>query len=296
VIGIYGARGWVGSALAAEALRRRYTVRCFARRGGSGVVAVSAEPSTDELIRAFEGLSGLVNVAGVAHVAGAPDPAGIFANAALPARIAIAAGKAGVPRVVHLSSIKACGGSGHIEEQGTPEPTDAYGRSKLIGDEQAISALPDGVALSVVRPPLILGTAAPGNFGRLVRAVARGRVIPLPAPYPRRSVLLRSNLLDLLFHLAHEGSGIRVVQIADAAPTTAELVHLVAEAMGRACRVLPVPARPVVKVLRLVGRHDDAVRLVAPFTLRPSSQAEMQGWVAPQDLRQGLLHELGATP
>src|SRR5690606_3367290 len=94
-------------------------------------------------------------------------------------RLARAAIAAGVKRLVFVSTIHV---NGHERDQpysitDQPRPTDPYGISKWEA-EQGLQALKDQLEIVIVRPPLVYGPHAPGNFGRLVDAVKRG--VPLP--------------------------------------------------------------------------------------------------------------------
>lgn len=295
VVGVYGATGWIGRAVVAGLGSRSIRHRAIGRQLLQGLVPVPEHPDLDELTRRFEGLRSLVLVAGRAHVTEAQPPESIYANATLPAQVVEAAATAGVRRVVLLSSIKAVGeGGAPMTDSSEPAPTSAYGQSKLIGEERALAAGGGSTQVTVVRPPLVAGSNAPANFGRLVDFVRRRRPIPLPRPYARRSIIVRSNLVDLLIHLAiSDTDAAPVIHAAEPSPmTTADLVRSIGRAIGIRPVLLPFPAPVVAGALRLLGRDEDLERLTRDLIVVPSRPTAVAGWLPPMTTQEALRAEL----
>src|SRR5581483_10762979 len=89
----------------------------------------------------LEGARHVVHLAGIAHSPGLlVDDVYRRINATAVGELALAAARAGVERLLFVSSVRAQAGlsADHaLTEQDTPRPTDAYGRSKL-GAERPI--------------------------------------------------------------------------------------------------------------------------------------------------------------
>lgn len=287
---VLGANGWIGRHVVEAAGGAGAHVVAMHRTAGGGTgtahecVLVSRSPATDELSRAFVGANAVVNAAGTAHVAegvGMED----FANARLPERVVLAARFAGVPRVVHLSSIKAVseGGRVPITVSTEPRPTSDYGRSKLLGERRAERAN-DGVQLTTVRLPLVYGPGARGNVARLESWLRRRMPIPLPAPYPQRSVAHVHNVAELLVHLTlTPKSPPPTVHWADLPhPRTDEFVRHLAAMMGVRAVVIPIPTKLARSSLRRIGRADDVERLTRPLIVEPGASAGSLDWNPPR--------------
>lgn len=296
LVGVYGASGWIGRAVVAGLKERGIGPRGLARHSADGVIKVPERPEIDELAERFEGLRAVLLVAGRAHVPQGDTPEGVYANVTLPARVVEAAASAGVLRVVLLSSIKAAGEGGPLpmSDSVEPAPTSTYGRSKRIGEERAVAAGGRTTSVTVVRPPVVAGRNAPGNFGRLVQLVSKRRPIPLPRPYARRSIAVRSNLVDLLIHLAISDAEVApVIHAAEPVPiTTSELVRSIGRALGVRPIVVPFPAGVAAGGLRLLRRDEDLDRLTRDLIVPPSSPAATGGWVPPMTTRDALRAEL----
>jgi nucleoside-diphosphate-sugar epimerase len=96
--------------------------------------------------------------------------------------LASQAAAAGVSRFIFMSSVKALAersGSRPLRPDDAPAPEDAYGRAKLAAELGLAQIQADtGLNIVTLRPPLIYGPRAKGNFALLVRVVRRG--LPLP--------------------------------------------------------------------------------------------------------------------
>src|SRR5690606_26071448 len=113
-----------------------------------------------------------------------------------------AAARAGVRRFVFVSSIKVNGertAEHPFTERDSPAPQDAYGISKWEAEQRlAQVAAESGMAVTVLRPPLMYGPGVKGNFLSLMRAVSRGWPLPLASIRNARSLLYVGNLADAI--------------------------------------------------------------------------------------------------
>ncbi len=103
--------------------------------------------------------------------------------------LARAAQRAGVKRFIFLSSIRAqCGPTSEtvLTDEAAPEPTDAYGKSKLAAETGLAQLDLDWVSL---RAALVYGPGVRGNMAQLIR-LARS-----PLPLPLRSISARAPCL-----------------------------------------------------------------------------------------------------
>ncbi len=160
-LAITGGTGFVGGAVIAMALEEGFAVRALTRRpqrDTEGLTWVAGALNRPESLDALvEGASAVLHIAGVVN---APDRDG-FAEGNVEGTRAVlaAAGRAGVTRFVHVSSLAAR----------EPDLSD-YGWSKAEA-EVAIAGSP--LAWDMVRPPAIYG---PGDMEmlELFRLARRG--------------------------------------------------------------------------------------------------------------------------
>jgi nucleoside-diphosphate-sugar epimerase len=218
------------------------------------------------------------------------------------ARVAGAAARAGVGRLVLVSSLSVTGPSRPgraVDEVSGPGPVTAYGRSKQAGEE-AVRA--SGVPFTVVRPPAAYGPRDRA-FLPLFQAAARG-VVPLLGDGAQEATLVHaSDLARALVAAAdacatvgrtyHAGHPDPVAQVA--------LAEGVGRAVGRHVRCVRLPA-PLVRgvlgvagsVARALGRAplldgDKANELLAPGWVCSSEALRRDaGWTAEIPLDRGL--------
>lgn len=242
LIALTGATGFVGRRTLDLALGRGHRVRALTRRpqpGREGVTWVEgALDRPDGLDALLGGTEAVIHVAGVVS---APDAAGFAAGNVEGTRAVIeAAGRSGVRRLVHVSSLAA------------REPRlSLYGRSKAEAERVVAASALDW---TIVRPPAVYG---PGDLEQLdVFRLARRGLALLPPP-GRMSAIMVDDLAALLVTLAERG-GPRVIYEADDghAITHADYARAVGRALGRRVLPLPLPA----PLLRLGARADRRLR------------------------------------
>src|SRR5207244_5470031 len=184
-LALTGATGFIGQYLLREMPTRGYRVRALLRRPASVPVDVSSAMIGDltrpqNMSAALEGVDAVIHSAGLAHaMSGVPEDDYRLLNTDATLRLARAAQRAGVKRFIFLSSIRAQSGPTAeqvLTETLPPQPTDAYGRSKLAAEQGLAQLDLDWVAL---RLTLVYGPGVKGNMEELVR-LARS---PYPLPF-----------------------------------------------------------------------------------------------------------------
>ncbi|HDR9011974.1 UDP-glucose 4-epimerase family protein [Burkholderia vietnamiensis] len=302
---VTGANGFVGRAVCRRALDAGHTVTALVRRPGTCVDGVRewvhAAADWDGLDEAWPAdldADCVIHLAARVHVMHdeSPDPDVAFdgTNVEGTLRLAEAARKHGVRRIVYASSIKAVAesdGGAPLSESAHPDPQDAYGRSKLRAERQlARFGMSAGLDVVVVRPPLVYGPAVSANFLRMMDAVARGMPLPLASVAARRSIVFVGNLADALLRCAIDPrAGGECFHVADDdPPSVADLLRLVGDALGKPARLLPVPVSVLRALGRLTGRSAAIDRLTGGLQLDTGRIKRVLGWQPPYTTRQGL--------
>ena len=189
----------------------------------------------------------------------------------------------GVNRFVFISSI---GVNGNINykpflEVDDENPQETYAVSKLEAEQGLLKISQEtGMEVVIIRPPLVYGANAPGNFHVLLKWVARGLPLPLGAVHNQRSLVALDNLVDFIILCAqHPKAANEVFLISDGEDvSTTELLQKVAKAMGKKARLLPVPVGLMRFVAKLLGKEDVANRLFGSLQVDSSKAREILGW------------------
>ncbi len=142
----------------------------------------------------------------------------------------------------------------------------------------------------IIRPPLVYGHDAPGNFGSLVRWVEKGVPLPLGSVYNKRSLVGIDNLVDLIVRcIDHPAAANKVLLAGDGEDlSTTELLRAVGEAMGKPARLIPVPAGVLQLGATLLGKKAMAQRLLGSLQVDISKTCELLDWKPPYTVQEGL--------
>ncbi len=295
---VTGASGFVGRALTRSLAAVGYRVRAAARDSASIRPAELVEPvALPDLSRRIDWRPLLDDVDAVVHCAGIAHASAKVAeeqyervNLRATKDLALTASlMPQVRRLVFLSSIRAQSGAAadHVlTESDAPQPTDAYGRSKLAAETFVRGY---GVPATILRPVVVYGPGVRANVAQLAR-IAR---LPLPLPLrgltARRSLLARDNLLSAIrFVLEHPATAGETYIVAD--PTSvsvAEAIAIMRRARGRAPRLFHLPPAWLRALLRVGGRVQDWERIALPLEA-DIGKLRAAGWTPPTDALQAL--------
>src|SRR6266849_8050952 len=249
LIALPGATGFIGQCLLRDLPKRGYRLRVLLRRPSvvpmecaSAVVGDLARPQN--MAAALADIDAVIHSAGVAHaMSGLPEDDYRVLNTEATIALARAAQRAGVKRFIFLSSIRAQSGptAEHVlTEDLAPQPTEAYGRSKLAAEQGLAELDLDWVALRLV---LVYGAGVKGNMAELLRFARAPYPLPLGALKAQRSLLALDSLVAAVDAvLAAPGPLRRPLIVADPDPLTIpDMIRAMRRGLGRRAGLFPVP-------------------------------------------------------
>jgi nucleoside-diphosphate-sugar epimerase len=280
---VTGAGGFLGSHLVPYLAARGYRVIAASRTtpavGSPNILAV---PLPD-LSKPFDWQTlvqqcdAVVHLAGIAHTSASEDLYDRVNHQATGA-LARAAFRFGI-HLVFVSSIAAQSGScsdGDLTEDDPPQPTNAYGRSKLAA-EQAVRAA--GVSFTILRPVVIYGHGEKGNFATVHR-IAR---LPVPLPFGAltapRSVLSVENFNSAVATvLVNPGAREETFNVSNPTPLTVScMIAQYRTTLGRPIWLIPIPERWLELLLNALGKKEIWQRIGRPLIARPKKLLAL-GW------------------
>jgi len=295
LVALTGATGFIGQYLLKELPSRGYRLRVLLRRPtmlpegcASAVIGDLARPYN--MAEALSGVDAVIHSAAIAStMSGLPEDDYRLFNTEATVKFARAAERARVKRFVFLSSIRAQSGptaDGVLTEERTPQPTDAYGRSKLAAEQGLAETTLDWVAL---RLALVYGPGVEGNMARLIKLARSPYPLPLAGLKAEHSLLALVNLVEAVDKvLAAQEPLKRPLIVADPkALTLGAMIAAMRQGLGRRAALFYVP-KPLLKTaLRAAGHKEGYEPLFGSLVADPSALTRLN-WVPPVETAEGL--------
>lgn len=297
-----GASGFLGRKLAKELRGHPEFTLALALRSplpelGAASHVIGEISGETDWSAAIAGQDVVIHAAALAHVmkATVADSLAEYHRVNVEGTLSLArqAAAAGVKRFVFISSI---GVNGNINTRpftpdDQPDPVEPYAQSKWDAEQGLWRVHQEsGIELVIIRPPLVYGANAPGNFGSLVRWINKGIPLPLGAIHNKRSLIGIDNLVDLIIRcIDHPAAANQVFLAGDGEDlSTTELLHGVGKAMGKPVRLVPVPTGLLHLGATLLGKRAMAQRLLGSLQVDISKTCELLDWTPPYTVEEGL--------
>ncbi|MGY3119655.1 UDP-glucose 4-epimerase [Bradyrhizobium sp. S3.14.4] len=261
------------------------------------VVIETIGPDTD-WSAALEGIDCVVHLAARVHHKHEEYAVQIYRNVNVAGTLHLARSAAtdGVRHFIFVSTVLVHGrsndGRAPFSEDDILTPRGLYGMSKAAAEAGLRTLARDSTMnISVIRPPLVYGAGAKGNFALLKRAVDLGLPLPFAAIRNHRAFLAVQNLTSfILRRLAHRDpeSNFEIFLLADREQvSTPEFIERLAIASGKKPRLFSVRLEVLTVLLGVIGRQDTHDSLIGSLELKVS-KAIATGWQPQVTLDEGL--------
>jgi UDP-glucose 4-epimerase len=297
---VTGASGFVGRHVALALMGQGWSVRRAVRspRGlDDEVVSESIGPETNWQA-ALDGVDAVVHLAARVHHKHDEHAVHLYRNANVAGTLHLArsAATAGARHFIFISTVLVHGrssdGRAPFSEGDVPTPQGLYGMSKAAAEAGLKTlARESDMKISVIRPPMVYGAGARGNFALLTRAVHLGLPLPFGAICNHRAFLSVQNLSSFIVRrLAHPdpASNFEIFLIADKEQvSTPEFIERLAEAAGKRPRLIAIPQALLGSMFWIIGRQDTHDSLIGSLELNVS-KAIATGWRPEVSLEEGL--------
>lgn len=265
---VTGANGFIGKTLVKSFDTSKFepllAVRNTTDAGFSQYLIQSLDSKTD-FSDALSGVDVVIHLAAIAHVVKSERtvPLDVYreVNVLGTLNLAKQAADAGVKRFVFMSSIGVNGVSNNapFRVDDKPAPVEDYAVSKLEAELGLRDiAVETGIEIVIIRPPLVYGPSAPGNFGKLARLAMLNLPLPLGAIHNKRSFVAIDNLVDLIIKCSEHPKAANQTFLVcdDENVSTTVLLKMMIEASGNIPMLLPVPQTWLKTLAKLIGKQD----------------------------------------
>jgi len=290
-----GSTGFIGKFLVLELLKQNFSMSIAVRQKTNlfpdevKQFVVGDFENNPNFSSSLSEVDCVIHIAGKAHVIDKVKASALDdfrkINTELTLDLAKQAVTARVKRFVFLSSIGVNGNQNNqpFVEIDTPNPQESYAVSKHEA-EQGLLKLAKNSSLEVViiRPPLVYGNNAPGNFNRLIKWAGAKIILPLPfgAVNNARSLIAIDNLVSFIITCTlHPKAANEIFLISDDNNlSTTELLKKIATAFNKKALLLPIPVSWMIFMAKLLGREADAVRLFSSLIIDSSKARNLLDW------------------
>lgn len=296
-----GSTGFIGSKLGCELNNRGYDVVCAVRKKTQQMneshIAVGELHGNTNFLPALSEVHTVIHLAAKAHIKEdhLTNSTAEFAKCNTDATVALAkqAISSGAKRFIFISSIGVNGtdNTQPFKCDDAPNPIEAYAVSKHHA-EIKLQELAKGTGLEVVviRPPLVYGKNAPGNFGKLLSVADKNLPLPLGAINNHRSFVALDNLVDLIITcIDHPGAVNQTFFVSDGENiSTSNLLKKLTLAAGKKPWLIPFPVSFLKLMASIVGKKAIVERFSSSLTVDIEHTKNTLNWEPPITLEEGI--------
>lgn len=292
---VTGATGFIGKNITSLNQNFRCVVRSGEKHSFTDSYVVPTIDGTTEWSECFQGVSSIIHLAGLAHNRAYTDGEYRAVNTEGALRLALKAAEAGVKRFVFVSSIGVNGTNSYNRvflPSDAAKPHNSYSRSKY----EAELGLWDiskqtGLEVVIVRPTLVYGPNAPGNFGSLTKLITKLPILPFGMADNQRSFIAVQNLADLLVTcaLSPNAAGHTFLASDGEAISTKVFSNAIVDGLGRKVTQLSIPVRLLLIAGKLTGKAVMIEQLFGNLQVDSSNLKEVLGWKPPLSMKQAML-------
>ena len=309
---ITGANGFLGRSILDLLQASGLSVRATDLGAASVISGVSYRKADitniEEIKPLLENITTVIHVAGLAHVFTPSASTGekfYKINEVGTKNVAAAAAAAGVRHFVLISSVSVYGPytDEPYDEKRSCKPVGPYAQSKYIAELRANEiAQKSGMALTIFRLATLYGEGDPGNVGRLISAIDRGRFFWVGNGSNRKSLLYKGDAARAVIAVVQRpASGVNIFNISAPPCTMREIVDGIGDALGKHPFPLRVPASPALLLgrcmskipnRRLVGLSQTIKKWLADDVYDPRRFEEAYSFQTKTSLQEGLKREV----
>ncbi len=208
-------------------------------------------------------------------------------------KLARQAAEAGVNRFIFISTI---GVNGLFTTKpftclDEPNPQEPYSISKYEAEiGLKIIAEETGMEVVIIRPPLVYGANAPGNFGKLAVLAEKNLPLPLGGINNKRSLIGIDNLTDLIKTcIEHPRAANQTFLVSDDYDvSTSDLLTSMIMATGKSPFLLPIPVGVLRFCAGLLGKKSVIERMSSNLQVDISHTKNTLSWRPPVSFEEGI--------
>jgi nucleoside-diphosphate-sugar epimerase len=297
---VTGSSGFLGSVMLANLLKRKNKISTVVRskqkiNNSINEIVIDGISSENNWKSHLVGVDVIIHLAAVAHN-NSTDPDYINeVNVNGTINLAQQAANKGVKRFIFISSIGVLGNSTTnslpFNEHSSVAAHSQYAQSKLDA-ENALLTIAEETDLEVViiRPVLVYGLSAPGNFGKLVNLVNKVPMLPFALCSNKRSFVSVDNLVDFIsICIDHPKAKNEIFCISDGHDVSIkEFTDGIANGLNKRLIQLPIPLFIFTVLGKITGQSEAVEQLIGDLQVDSSKVKQLLDWTPPLTMAETL--------
>ena len=210
----------------------------------------------------------VIHLAGLAHSKSYSDDDYNEVNYLATINLAKQAAECGVEKFIFISTIGVNGiesNKNAFSSFDTPSPHNSYAKSKYQAEILLNKiAKETGMKLVIIRPALVYGQDAPGNYKSLLNLVKKTPLLPFGAIHNERSFISISNICSLInFCLNSDEADGEIILASDGYTVSIlEFTNFIASTVNRKIYQIPIPRSIFIFLGKLFKKEQMIVQLI----------------------------------
>lgn len=305
---VTGANGFVGSNVVKSMVNMGYSIKAVMRKAShnhSEAVEIITADLSHQIDWAYDlkGVSTVIHLAARVHQMNESpqDSLDEFRNINTRATLELAeqSAKAGVRRFIYLSTIAVNGShtlpGEFFTEDSQPNPRSSYALSKNES-EQGLKKISEQYPMEIViiRPPMVYGANAPGNFSKLVSLIKSRIPLPFALAKSPRSFIYIGNLVNFIeVCINHPRAANEIFLVSDIDDISlVSMIEQIGKVLNLRPKLFTFPLKLLESLLMLLGRSGLANQLFKPMRINPKKAQILLGWNPRYNFIEGIFWAL----
>ncbi len=298
LIAITGANGFLGSALCKELSFRKINHRKLQRKEEENATVIDSIGPKTQWSKTLMGVDTVIHCAGFAHQNKSDSQRNLLLydeiNHKGTINLAKQAAEEGVKRFIFISSIKVNGESSFaIPFRSTDKvnPKDPYSISKQKAEKGLKRIAKNGkMEIVIIRPPLIYGPSAKGNFKKLIKFINLGLPLPIKKINNKKSFIYIGNLVDFIIECIYSpaASDQTFLISDDIVISTKDLVEKIAFYLNKKIYIFYFPELFLTFALKMLGKKDLINKFLGNLAIDNHYAYKTIKWKPPYTFDEGI--------
>lgn len=298
---VTGAGGFIGKPLCKQLAEDGVNVTGIVRSSVEGLehikLVVKELDSDADLTAALVDVDVVIHLAARAHVTNEtnanPIQAYFAQNVLATKHLASSAANAGVKRFIFLSSIGVNGNSSSqpFTEMDEPNPVEDYAISKKEAEYELMRISKNTeMDVVIVRPPLVYGQNAKGNFATVLQLCQKRLPLPFGSLHNKRSFIYVKNLVDFLkIVVNHPRAANQIFLVSDGQDvSTSYLMKSLIKFNRNKAKLISLPQVLLKLFFILIGKSAQYEKLSGDLQVNISKSKSLLGWEPPYSFDEGI--------